>query len=143
MKDRFFVDTNVIVYAHDTAAGAKHGAARALIERLWEERSGVVSTQVLQELYVTVRRKVATPLAPEEAKLLIGDYLRWEVVVNDGEAILAAIELEKRFKLSFWDALIVHAATQSGADTLYSEDLGDGRSYGDVRVVNPFRTSTA
>ena len=138
MSDRSFVDTNVLVYAHDRAAGAKHEVARALVERLWQERSGIVSTQVLQELYVNLRQKTRTPLAPAEALLLLADYLRWELVVNTGESILEAVDLEQRFRLSFWDALIVHAATASGAETLYSEDLGHGQKYGPVRVTNPF-----
>lgn len=137
MSDRAFVDTNILVYAHDRAAGVKHEAARTLIERLWQERSGVVSTQVLQELYVTLRRKTRSALSPAEARQLLVDYLRWEVVVNTAESILEAIEIEERFGLSFWDALVVHAATASGVETLYSEDLSHGQKYGSVRVRNP------
>ena len=136
MSDRFFVDTNVLVYAHDTSAGAKHALARDLVERLWRERSGVLSTQVLQELYVSLR-KARNPLPAAQAREVVADYLRWEVVVNTGESVLEAVDLELRHRLSFWDALIVHAATASGAAVLYSEDLSDGRLYGPVRVVNP------
>lgn len=138
MSDRAFVDTNILIYAHDTSAGAKHEVASDLVERLWEERFGVLSTQVLQELYVNVRRKVRHPLSIAEAKQLLSDYLRWEVVVNAGDAILEALELEARFKLSFWDALIVQAAQHAGAQTLYSEGFTDGQVFGALRVVNPF-----
>lgn len=137
MRDRFFVDTNILVYAHDSAAGPKHERARRLIEDLWRDRSGVVSTQVLQELYVNVRRKARRPLPIEEARRLIADYLRWEVVVNGGDSILEAIDIEQRFRLSFWDALIVQAAASSRAETVYSEDMAHGQAYGPVRIVNP------
>lgn len=137
MSDRFFVDTNLLVYAHDLSAGAKHERARTLVEELWRDRSGVLSTQVLQELYVTLR-KARNPLAAAEARQVLTDYLRWEVVVNNGDSVLEAVDLEARYRLSFWDALIVQAASTSGAQILYSEDLSHGQAYGTVRVVNPF-----
>jgi predicted nucleic acid-binding protein len=140
MSARSFVDTNVLVYAHDRGAGSKHAAARELVQSLWEERSGIVSTQVLQELYVNLRRKTARPLPLPELRLLLSDYLRWDLVVNTGESILEALELEDRYRLSFWDALIVQAAQAGGADTLYSEDLSHGQRFGPVRVVNPFHS---
>ncbi|MGE0453995.1 MAG: PIN domain-containing protein [Vicinamibacteria bacterium] len=137
MSDRAFVDTNVLVYAHDRSAGVKHEKARALVEALWRDRAGVVSTQVLQELCVAMRKMSAGPPSPPDLARLVADYLRWDVVVNTGESIVEALEIEERFGLSFWDALIVQAAAASGAATLYSEDLSDGQSYGTVRVVNP------
>lgn len=140
MSGRAFVDTNVLVYAHDRSAGVKHEMARQLVTRLWEDRCGVISTQVLQELYVNVRRKAARPLGLPEARRLMEDYLAWEVVVNTGEAILEALDIERRFQLSFWDALIVHAAATADVDMLYSEDLNHGQVYGSVRVVNPLRS---
>lgn len=137
MSDRAFVDTNLLVYAHDSSAGVKQEKARELVERLWHDRSGVLSTQVLQELYVSLR-KAPQPIPPAEARQVVADYLRWEVVVNTGESVLEATDFETRYRLSFWDALIVQAATASGVDTLYSEDLSHGQMYGAVRVVNPF-----
>ncbi len=101
MSDRVFVDTNVLVYAHDVSTGAKHEKARLLVERLWQDRIGAVSTQVLQELYVSLRRKAGRPLASEEARALVADYLRWDVVVNSGESILDAIALEQRYGIWF------------------------------------------
>jgi len=139
MSARYFVDTNLLVYAHDTTSGPKHEKARSLVERLWRDRSGAVSTQVLQELYVSLRRKARKPLPAEEARALVADYLRWEVVVNNGDSILEAIDLESRCKLSFWDALVVHAARASGAEVLYSEDMADDQVYDTVRIVNPLR----
>lgn len=138
MSGRYFVDTNLLVYAHQRRPPEKHEIARALVERLWRERSGVLSTQVLQELYVNLRRKAARPMPRSRARRLITDYLSWEVVVNDGNAILEALEFESRYRLSFWDALIVQAANAAAAEILYSEDLSHGQSYGTTRVVNPF-----
>lgn len=139
MSGRAFVDTNILVYAHDCASGAKHELARALVEKLWKSEGGVISTQVLQELCVSLRRKAARPLPVEETQQLIEDYMAWEIVVNTAESVVEALAIESRYKISFWDALIVQAAGRSGADILYSEDLADGQSYGSVRVVNPLR----
>ena len=139
MSDRFFVDTNILMYAHDKASGAKHERAKALVEELWRNRTGVVSTQVLQELSVNLRKKVGRPVDAKATREIISDYLTWHVVVNGGESILEAIDLEARFQISFWDALVVQAAHTSGAEVLYSEDLSDGQTYGAVRVINPLR----
>jgi predicted nucleic acid-binding protein len=139
MSDRYFVDTNILMYAHDTAAGEKHLRARALVEELWETRSGVVSTQVLQELAVNLRRKARNPLDAKATRDVVSDYLTWQVVVNGGDSILEALDLEERYQISFWDALIVQAAHASGAAVLYSEDLSDRQTYGVVRVINPLR----
>jgi predicted nucleic acid-binding protein len=94
MSDRYFVDTNILLYAHDTSAGAKHERAKSLVEALWRDRTGVVSTQVLQELSVNLRRKVGRPLDVKTTRKIITDYLTWQVVVNGGESILEALELE-------------------------------------------------
>lgn len=137
MTARFFVDTNILVYAHDRSKGGKHERARALVEALWQSRSGVISTQVLQELCVNVQKKTAHPLGFKATRALIADYLAWQVVVNDGHAILEALDIQARFQVSFWDALVIQAAQAAGADILYSEDLSDRQRYGDLRVVNP------
>jgi predicted nucleic acid-binding protein len=137
MSDKHFVDTNILLYAHDRSAGVKHDRARALLERVWTERSGVLSTQVLQEFCINARRRSAKPLSVADTRETIADYLAWEVVVNTSSAVLEALDLEERFEISFWDALIVHAAQTAGATILYSEDLSDGQMYGPVRVVNP------
>jgi predicted nucleic acid-binding protein len=139
MSGKCFVDTDILVYAHDITHGTKHERARQLVSSLWESGDGVLSTQVLQELCVTVRRKVARPLSPEDTRKLIEDYLRWPAVVNTAESLLEALDLETRYQISFWDALIVQAATSCGAEILYSEDLAEGQNYGEVRVVNPLQ----
>lgn len=139
MSDRCFVDTNILVYAHDRSAGVKHQRARQLIEDLWNSGQGVLSTQVLQELCVNLRRKARRPLSAEETHRLVQDYLSWEIVVNTPSSVLQALEIEVRHKISFWDALIIQAAESSGVAILYSEDLASGQRYGSVRVVNPFK----
>lgn len=139
MSVKSFVDTNILVYAHDSTQGGKHDRAQALVEELWESGDGVISTQVLQELCVNLRRKAAHPLSVEETRNLIEDYSRWDVVVNTSESVLQALDFESRFQISFWDALIVQAATSCEAAVLYSEDLADGQQYASVRAVNPFK----
>jgi predicted nucleic acid-binding protein len=139
MSDKRFVDTNILVYAHDIAQGAKHQRARALVQELWETSGGVLSTQVLQELCVSLRRKAARPLSAENTRKVIEDYASWQVVVNTSESVLEALDLEGQYQISFWDALIIQAAESCGAEVLYSEDLADGQSYGGVRVMNPLK----
>jgi predicted nucleic acid-binding protein len=136
---KYFVDTNILIYAHDRAAGLKHERARQLIEHLWSTGQGALSTQVLQELCVNLRRRVAHPLPSEGIAKLIEDYLSWEIVINTPQSIVAALGIEARYKVSYWDALILHAAESCGAAVLYSEDLSHGQRYGAVEVVDPLR----
>ncbi len=137
MSDKCFVDTNILVYAHDLSAGTKHDRAKRLLEQLWDSGQGVLSTQVLQELCINLRRKVRHPLPMDDVRLLIRDYSTWEVVINSAESILQALDIEVRYRTSFWDALILQAAESSGASILYSEDLATGQRYGAIQVVNP------
>ncbi len=137
MPDKFFVDTNILLYAHDRSAGVKHERSRQLLERLWTSGEGVLSTQVLQELCINLRRKIARPLPVEEIRHIIQDYLSWEIVVNTPASTLHALEIEVRYQISFWDALVLHAAESAGAAVVYSEDLSTGQRYGAVQVVNP------
>ena len=137
MPDKFFVDTNILLYAHDRSAGVKHERSRQLLERLWTSGEGLLSTQVLQELCINLRRKIARPLPVEEIRHIIQDYLSWEIVVNTPASTLHALEIEVRYQISFWDALVLHAAESAGAAVVYSEDLSTGQRYGAVQVVNP------
>lgn len=139
MTGRAFVDSNVLVYAHDSGAGQRHAIARDLVLQLWRDRTGVISTQVLQETYVNLRRKAGRPLDAAEARDLISEYLAWDVVVNDAASVIEAVNLEERYRISFWDALIVAAANAGGAQVLLSEDLSHGQQYGAVTVHDPFR----
>lgn len=143
MNDKVFVDINVLLYAHDSEAGYKYKQAKSLLKRLWNERLAALSTQVLQEFTVNLQKKLAVPPSPDEAKRTIKGFLNWNIVVNDGESILEAIDVQERYQLSFRDALIVQAANRSGATLLYSEDLNHGQLNGNVRVQNPFLAKPA
>ncbi len=136
--EQVFVDTNVLVYAYDADAGQKRDEARERLRGLWETETGSLSTQVLQEFYVTVTRKLTSPLRRRTAREVIATYRSWPVHRPDGNDLLAASELEERHRLSFWDALVVVSAQRSGAGSLLSEDLQEGRRFDGLIVVNPF-----
>ena len=137
-----FVDTNVLVYAYDVDAGTKHHRGRSELVRLWDTQSGAVSTQVLQEFYITVTRKLAKPLAKRLARDVVTTYRAWPVHRPTVDDIAAASELEEKHRLSFWDALIIVSAQRCGARTILSEDLQGGRRFGETSIANPF-TSTS
>jgi predicted nucleic acid-binding protein len=133
-----FVDTNVLVYAFEKSSSPKKQRAKSLIDELIDEDLLRVSTQVLQELFVTLTRKGNQRCSSEEALTILEDLTIWPVMAVDFAAIRAAIRLADQAKLSFWDALIVTAAARSGAAVLYTEDLNDGQEILGVRVSNPF-----
>lgn len=134
-----FVDTNILIYAFDTTAGDKRIAASELIARLWQDRTGCVSLQVLQEFYVTATRKLA--LAPEQAALQVSRLGRWRVHRPSVEDVMAAIELHRCHSVSFWDGSILRSAQASQCSVLWSEDLSSGQRWGNLEVRNPFRVS--
>lgn len=138
MNDRIFVDTNILVYAHDLSAGERHDRASAIIIGLWEAETGVVSTQVLQEFYVTITHKIKLPLHPAEAREIIRNYLAWPVQINDPETTLLASEIQEKYRISFWDALIVAAALRLQANKIITEDLNHGQIIESILVENPF-----
>jgi predicted nucleic acid-binding protein len=131
-----FFDTNVLLYADDADAGAKTGIARQLLSASMAQRTGVISTQVLQEFYVNARRKLQLDGAATRARIEV--YLGFDVVTVTPALLLAAVDLNRLDSVSFWDALVIRAAEHAGCDTLYSEELQAGRRFGPVRVVNPF-----
>jgi predicted nucleic acid-binding protein len=136
-----FVDTNVLVYAHDASETVRQPVAQSVLAELWRTRSGALSTQVLQEFYVVVTRKFDPPLSRREARNLVDAYGQWHLVQVDVPLILAASQLEERHTLSFWDALIIEAARRSGASRLVTEDLQTGRRFAGVTIDNPFATT--
>jgi predicted nucleic acid-binding protein len=140
MTDKLFVDTNILIYAYDLDAGAKHKQAAELIRSLWENRSGVLSTQVLQEFYVNVTQKIPKPVPLAAARGIIDAYRAWQVEVNTVATVLLASEYQERNRLSFWDSMIVAAAVQGGAAVLLTEDLNAGQLIEGVEVRNPFRS---
>lgn len=136
--DRAFVDTNVLVYAHDASEADKQPVARAMLELLWQDRTGTISTQVLQEFYVTATRKLPLPLSRQEAREIVELYSAWPTVVIDSTVILAATRIEEEYQLSFWDALILEAARIAGSRRLLTEDLQHGSVIDGIRIENPF-----
>lgn len=142
MSDEFarqFVDTNVLVYAYDKAAGVKHEQAESILQSLWESRNGCLSIQVLQEFYVTTTRKITQPLSTAQASQIVADLGTWHIHKPDVEDVLSAIQLQGRYDISFWDAMVVHSANQLWCRVLWSEDLNAGQVYQQVRVQNPFK----
>lgn len=136
-----FLDTNVLVYAVSRDEGTKHDKARQLVQRGFEEGCFAISTQVLLELYVTVTRKLATPLSPDEALAFVTALAEWRVIGHGSDLILAALALADRLQISPWDAAILEAARRAGCDHVLTEDLSDGASYAGIRTENPFRAS--
>ncbi|OGN85652.1 MAG: hypothetical protein A2X23_12825 [Chloroflexi bacterium GWC2_73_18] len=133
-----FVDTNVLVYAHDRSETRKQPLAQALLEGLWASRTGTVSTQILSEFYVVATRRFDPPMSRRAAREVVALYGTWPLVQVDLPLILAASQLEERHRLSFWDALVVEAGRRAGATRLVTEDLPGARRIGGVRIENPF-----
>lgn len=139
MTESCFVDTNVLVYARDTAAGHKHEIARRVLADLWRTRAGRLSIQVLQEYYHVVTRRLEPGLAPATARADVVDLQTWQPQRIDAGVLDRAWRLEDRYRLSWWDALIVAAALRSGCAVLLTEDLQKGQVFDErLTVVDPF-----
>lgn len=136
-----FVDTNILIYAHDRDAGAKSQRAEEILSALWESQNGVLSTQVLQEFYVNVTRKIATPVKAAAAREVVRVYSVWVKELTAPESVLRASELSEIWQLSFWDSLIIASAEQAGAMTLLSEDFNTGQSIAGIKIINPLLSS--
>lgn len=134
-----FIDTNILVYAYDKDEKIKNPIAKKILTDCWEKKSGIISTQVLQEFYVTITAKLPKRLSIDEAKELIKDFLSWPTEQITPHDIIDATILQERHKYSFWDSLIIVTAQKSGAEILYSEDLQDGQKIGDLIIKNPFK----
>ena len=137
MNVRTFVDTNVLIYAHDADAKDKHAAAKNILRELWSERNGVLSPQVLAEFYVNVTKKIPHPLPKESARLVVSTYTIWCIETTAAE-ISNAFRIEDESRIGFWDALIVASALKSGAHRILSEDLNAGQIIAGMRIENPF-----
>lgn len=138
MSDRsVFVDTNILVYAHDRDAGDKYLAAKSALASLWDRPlPPSISIQVLQEFYVNLLRK---RVEGGTAREIVLNYLEWDVVENDRALLLEGMRLRDTLHLSFWDALIVAAARTAGAKELWSEDFNPGQDLEGIVVVNPLK----
>jgi predicted nucleic acid-binding protein len=137
-KELSFVDTNVLLYGFEKNDSPKKRIAKQLLNELIENDLLRVSTQVLQELFVTLTRKVRQRCSSREALAILDDLTAWPVVAINYADIRAAVGLADEAKLSFWDALVVVAAARTGATILYTEDLNDGQSILGIRISNPF-----
>ena len=136
--NREFIDTNILVYAYDNDAGIKNRQAKQLLKRLWLTGTGCISVQVLQEFHNVITRRISIPLSKSQSASLIRSYAAWHVHSPTVADVAKAIELQDRYQTSFWDALILHSATQMNCTTVWSEDLNNGQFYGIVQVHNPF-----
>ncbi|MGA3011353.1 MAG: PIN domain-containing protein [Terracidiphilus sp.] len=137
MSGKCFVDTDILIYAHDRSAGVKHMRAQMLMEQLWNSGWGVVSTQVLEELCIQLCHNAGSTLPVEEVCLMIHDYSTWDVITPTPALIVEAIEVERRLEVPFWDALILETAKHAGASVLYSENLARIKRYGEIQIMNP------
>ena len=138
MTGLHFVDANVLIYRHDRDSPAKQARASVVLEALWRGRSGRVSVQVLHEFYVVATRKLAVPVSREVARREVRQLHAWAPVALDASVREAAWAVEDRFRLSWWDALIVAAAQVAGCHRLLTEDLQDGQDFDGLVVMNPF-----
>src|SRR5258708_3514019 len=131
-----FVDTNILVYGHDRSAGKKHDRAVDLLIRLAADGQGALSTQVLIEFYATATQKLKR--SSEEIEAAVADLVDWELHRPSLEDLIRAIHLQRRHRISWWDAPIVSSALQLGCTVLWTEDLSHGHKYGSLTVRNPF-----
>ena len=137
MSGRTFIDSNILLYAHDWASPAKQFQASDILAELWDKSELVLSRQVLQEFYVNVTRKLAKPLPRKKAREVVEDFSLW-CVETSPEMMRDAFSIEDSTNLSFWDALIVAAAVKSGATRILSEDLSSGQRIRGIKIENPF-----
>jgi predicted nucleic acid-binding protein len=137
MSDVVFVDTNILIYAHDADAGLKREQAIEKLRQLWDSDTGRLSVQVLQEFYINATQKLATPVARSTAREVVSTYGAWVRAATTVETVIRAAELAQMVQLSFWDALIVASAEQVGANQLYTEDLNTGQTIVGIRIINP------
>ncbi len=137
MSGRVFVDTNILVYCRDASETKKQPRAAACVEKLWREQCGRISTQVLNEYYVTVTRKLDPGMSPKMAWKDVYALMAWEPAPIDSSLLQRARDVEIRFSISWWDALIIAAAVATECKIIYSEDLSEGQVYAGVKVENP------
>ena len=140
MKDKSFLDTNILVYAidSDSAGQQKRRKARELVHEHIVNRSGVISVQVMQEFFVTATRKIANKLSVDESLEFLSYISVLEIVYPDEHLVFSAARELKHVQISFWDAMIVNSARISGCSTLLSEDLQGGSEIDGVKIINPF-----
>jgi predicted nucleic acid-binding protein len=138
MNGKIFVDSNILIYAHDLDAGIRQQQAAVWLKKLWRSQTGRLSTQVLQEFYVNVTQKIRSPITKSTAREIVRNYGSWVQSEITPATMVRASEISEVWKVSFWDAMIVAAAEQDEASDLLSEDLNHGQLTAGIRIVNPF-----
>ena len=141
MTERVFVDTNVLLYEWDGSDSDKQQRAIEWMRHLWQAQAGRLSFQVLAEFYRGATQKLRPALSAPKAQNHVRTLFAWKPVAIDEDVLEAAWREQERFKLSWWDALIVAAAQRVGCRTLLTEDFQAGQQFGDLTVVNPFATA--
>ncbi len=139
MKDRVFLDTNILVYAYDRHDPRKQRLAQSLLLSVIENESGALSVQVLGEFFSVVTRQIKQPMTPDEAKEAIELFSNLPIQEIDLAMVERAIDTQKIYRISYWDALIVSAAERTGCKQILSEDLNDGQFYHTLAISNPFK----
>ena len=132
-----FLDTNVILYAFDADSGQKQELSVALLSRLIPDRAGVLSVQVLVEFYSIATRKFR--MTSQEAEGVLNDFADWRLHRPDYSSVVAAIHLQRRYKLAWYDAMILNSALETGCSVLWTEDFNDGQRFGDLVIRNPYK----
>ena len=138
MNGKVFLDTNILLYAHDRDAGDKYEIANAIVKEHWENKTGVISNQVLQEFYINVTRKINPPLSPAQAREILRIYSCWQMGEISANEIIRASEIEENNRISFWDALIIVAALEAKVEKILTEDLNPGQKIEGINIENPF-----
>lgn len=140
MRDKSFLDTNILVYAYDSSEKEKHPKASRLLKDLWSSRAGILSIQVLSEFYVVVTQKVERPISSSEAKAIIEDYLSsWEIIEPRGDTLLSSIEATNKYNFHFWDAMIFAAAKEANVIRIYTENFQHNLEIEEIKFINPFK----
>ena len=138
-EDKIFVDTNVLAYAFDISAGVKHEKAKEIVENCWHSENCIISTQVLEEFFICLTKKIPTPVDSNTVRQIIRDFLKWRTVAIDGDIILEAIDIHERYKYSFWDSMIISSAIEGGANIIFSEDFSNSQIIKGIVIKNPFK----
>ncbi len=137
----FLVDTNILIYSEDGFDTVKRQQALQWLSILWKRGSGRVSRQVLNEFYVNVTRKLRPSMPLSEAHAEVRRYEVWQPWPIDLATVETAWAIESRYGLHYWDSLIVASAQHMGCRYILSEDMAHQHQYGEVTVIDPFRSS--
>lgn len=140
MSDRVFLDTNIVVYAHDKTDPDKKAKSQAILFECLRTGTGVISAQVLSEFFVTITQKIEQPISPDRARKEIVLLSTMATIDIDATLVVEAVNIKERWQLSYWDSLILAAAERAGCEKVYSEDMSDGQCYGSLTVCNPYVT---